>query len=104
MDIASVNTAGRINIKNNRISNAYFSLGGVAAIPKYLTKTNDFLSGKTIDTKTIKQAERILQSEISPISDVRGTFNYKRLLAKQLFFAHFIELFPKKIKFQNLFS
>ncbi len=104
LDIASVNTAGRINIKNNRISNAYFSLGGVAAIPKFLTKTNDFLNGKTIDTKTIKQAERILQSEISPISDVRGTFNYKRLLAKQLFFAHFIELFPKKIKFQNLFS
>ena len=104
LDIASVNAAGKITIKNNEISNAYFSLGGVAAIPKFLAKTNDFLKGKTIDTKTIKQAEKVLQSEISPISDVRGTTDYKRLLAKQLFFAHFIELFPKKIKFQNLIS
>ena len=104
LDIASVNAAGKITIKNNTISAAYFSLGGVAAIPKFLVKTNDFLKGKTIDTKTIKQAEIILQSEISPISDVRGTADYKRLLARQLFFAHFIELFPKKIKFQNLIN
>ncbi len=104
LDIASVNAAGKIIIKNNEISTAYFSLGGVAAIPKFLAKTNDFLKGKKIDTKTIKQAEKVLQSEISPISDVRGTTDYKRLLAKQLFFAHFIELFPKKIKFQNLIS
>ena len=104
LDIASVNTAGKITIEDNRISTAYFSLGGVAAIPKFLTKTNDFLKGKIIDYKTIKQAEVILQSEISPISDVRGTSNYKRLLAKKLFYAHFIELFPKKIKFQNLIS
>ncbi len=104
LDIASVNAAGRITTKNNKISEAYFSLGGVAAIPKILTKTNDFLNGKKIDTKTIKQAEKILQSEISPISDVRGTSDYKRLLAKQLFFAHFIELFPEKIKFLNLIS
>ncbi len=104
LDIASVNSASKIIIKNNKISTAYFSLGGVAAIPKFLTKTNGFLKGKTINTETIKQAEKILQSEISPISDVRGASNYKRLLARQLFFAHFIELFPEKIKFQNLIN
>lgn len=104
LDIASVNSAGKVIIKDNIITDAYFSLGGVAAIPKFLAKTNDFLKGKAIDTEIIKQAEKILQSEISPISDVRGTSNYKRLLARQLFCAHFIELFPKKIKFQNLIT
>ena len=104
LDIASVNAAGRITSENNIISDAHFSVGGVAAVPKYLTKTNEFLIGKTINSKTVKEAEAVLQSEISPISDVRGTSEYKRLLAKQLFFAHFIELFPTQVEIKKLIA
>jgi xanthine dehydrogenase small subunit len=43
-----------------------------------------------------------MQTEISPIDDLRGTAAYKRLLAKQLFFAHFIELFPEHFSLSNL--
>jgi xanthine dehydrogenase small subunit len=102
LDIASVNAAGRISIKDHKISNAHFSVGGVAAVPKYLKETSNFLIGKHITPETITEAETILQSEIAPISDVRGTSTYKRLLAKQLFFAHFVELFPTSIQLQNL--
>lgn len=102
LDIASVNAAGRITTENNVITDTHFSVGGVAAIPKYLSKTNTFLIGKTINSEIVKEAEAILQSEISPISDVRGTSEYKRLLAKQLFFAHFIELFPNQIELKKL--
>jgi len=35
------------------------------------------------------------QTEISPISDARGSREYKRLLLGQLIKAHFIGLFPK---------
>ncbi|MFK5959366.1 MAG: FAD binding domain-containing protein [Lutibacter sp.] len=104
LDIASVNTACKITIKTNIISEAHISLGGVAAIPSYLSKTNNYLNGKVLNTSTIIEAEKVLQSEISPISDVRGTSDYKRLIARQLFFAHFIELFPQTINFQNLVS
>jgi xanthine dehydrogenase small subunit len=38
-----------------------------------------------------------LQEEISPISDVRGSSEYKRLLLRQLFFCHFLKLFPDRI-------
>jgi xanthine dehydrogenase small subunit len=93
LDIASVNAACKLTLKNDIISAAHFSTGGVAAIPKYLTKTNAFLIGKKVNLDNIKEAESVLQSEINPISDVRGAKEYKRLLAKQLFFAHFIELF-----------
>jgi len=48
------------------------------------------------------RAEAILQSELAPISDARGTVAYKRLLARQLFFAHFITLFPDTIKMNDL--
>ena len=35
------------------------------------------------------------QSEITPISDARGSEDYKRLLLGQLIKAHFITLFPE---------
>ena len=104
MDIASVNAAAKITIENDLVKEAHFSVGGVAAIPKYLFKTSEFFIGKTIDSENIKSAVKILQSEISPISDVRGAAEYKRLLAQQLFYAHFIELFPEKIQLQNLIA
>ena len=104
LDIASVNAAGTITLKDNLITDAHFSTGGVAAVPKYLANTNAFLVGKELTIATIHAAEKVLQSEISPISDVRGTNIYKRLLAKQLFFAHFISLFPTQFQLQNFIS
>ncbi|WP_072400943.1 FAD binding domain-containing protein [Flaviramulus basaltis] len=101
LDIASVNSAIQISLANNIISTAHISIGGVSAIPKYLHKTSSFLAGKTLTSKTIIEANDILQEEISPISDVRGTSDYKRLLGRQLFFAHFIELFPKQFTLKD---
>ncbi|WP_298754721.1 FAD binding domain-containing protein [uncultured Psychroserpens sp.] len=96
LDIASVNSAIHMHIANDRISEAHVSIGGVAAIPKYLHNTSKFLNGKSLTPETIIEANNILQNEIAPISDVRGSSDYKRLLARQLFFAHFITLFPKQ--------
>jgi xanthine dehydrogenase small subunit len=97
LDIASVNTAISLKVSENKIEHAHVSIGGVFATPLYLRKTSGFLSGKEINKTTINEANEILQTEISPISDVRGTSEYKRLLARQLFFAHFIELFKVEI-------
>ena len=94
LDIASVNSAVHFSVENETISEAHVSIGGVAAIPKYLHNTSTFLTGKPLTLETILDASNQLQKEITPISDVRGTTDYKRLLARQLFFAHFTELFP----------
>jgi xanthine dehydrogenase small subunit len=75
------------------ISEAHVSAGGVAPIPLYLRETSAFLRGMEVNVDTISQAAGIIQSEISPISDVRGSAEYKRLLLRQLFTAHFVELF-----------
>jgi xanthine dehydrogenase small subunit len=100
LDIATVNTA--ISLKSEtpavaggfpRIMEAHVSAGGVSPIPLYLMKTSEYLRGKEISEATINQANEILQTEISPISDVRGSAEYKRLLLRQLFTAHFVELF-----------
>ncbi len=75
------------------ILDAHVAAGGVAPIPLYLRETSSFLIGRAVNAETIEKANEIIQLEISPISDVRGTEEYKRLLLRQLFRAHFVELF-----------
>lgn len=104
LDIASVNTAILIKTDGVNISECNLSAGGVSPIPLLLTKTGDFLRGKLISTDNILQANKIMQGEVSPISDVRGSKEYKRLLLRQLLFAHFVRLFPGKVDLSALSS
>ncbi len=98
LDIASVNTAISITEEDGVIQRISLSAGGVAPIPLFLEKTSEYLLGKKIDAETLLEALKITDMEISPISDVRGSELYKRLLLKRLIFAHFITLFPERIK------
>ena len=113
LDIATVNTAISLSVRSPHVSKgstqpsralthvratdtiieAHVAAGGVAPIPLYLKETSAFLIGKEVNAETITAANEIMQAEISPISDVRGTQQYKRLLLRQLFTAHFVELF-----------
>ena len=94
LDIASVNSAIHIVMDGEVIKEAFISAGGVAPVPKLLEKTSAFLKVKTIDEGLIAKAINIMQTEITPISDTRGSAEYKRLLLGQLIKAHFIVLFP----------
>jgi xanthine dehydrogenase small subunit len=104
LDIASVNTAIRLKMKDNMIDECSLSAGGVSPIPLSLAETSDFLIGKSITSETLIEANEIMQNEISPISDVRGSLEYKRLLLRQLFFAHFIKLFPRKVNVSEVLN
>ena len=48
LDIASVNTAIRLEMDGDTIREAHVSAGGVAPVPKYLANTSAFLVGKPI--------------------------------------------------------
>jgi xanthine dehydrogenase small subunit len=85
LDIASVNTSM-----------------SVAPIPLYLAKARAFLMNNKIDSKLIAEAARIAVSETSPITDARGSVQYKKLLLRQLLFAHFLKLFPTKVNYEEL--
>lgn len=89
LDIASVNSAFLMNIENDLIKEVHLAAGGVAPFPKYLEKTCQYLIGKELNSEVIICANKIMQEEIAPISDARGTADYKRLLLRQLFLAHF---------------
>ncbi|MFZ1688790.1 MAG: FAD binding domain-containing protein [Flavobacteriales bacterium] len=102
LDIASVNSATRLEMVGDTIREAHVSAGGVAPIPKYLTNTSNFLAGKPISNNTVRAAIKVMNDEIAPISDARGTADYKRLLLRQQFFAHFLELFPERFTLNEL--
>ena len=92
LDIASVNSAICIKMNADVIEQAGLSAGGVGPVPMYLKKTSDFLQGKKVSDEVIEKAIEIMKTEISPISDARGSKEYKTLLLTQLIKAHFIEI------------
>jgi xanthine dehydrogenase small subunit len=94
LDIASVNSAAWLRVKDGLITNARVSAGGVGPVPLYLARTSAFLEGRNLSAETVAAAGEVMQSEISPISDVRGTADYKRLLLRQLLLAHFLKFAP----------
>jgi xanthine dehydrogenase small subunit len=96
LDIASCNTAISIKTEGNIIKDIHLSAGGVAPIPLYLEKTCAYLKGKEITDKTLHEVVKVMEQEISPISDVRGSAEYKTLLLRNLIFAHFLTIFPDK--------
>ena len=104
LDIASVNTAIHLKMENEMITWAGLSAGGVGPVPTYLSRCSDFLRGKKVSAELVNELNELAQSEISPISDARGTETYKRLLLSQLIKAHFIKLFPQMPVEQLLYS
>lgn len=102
LDIASVNSAVLFAINNNKIIEANISAGGVSPIPLLLNKTSEFLIDKTISNQLLNELTPIIISEISPISDIRGSKEYKTILLLQLIKAHFIELFSDNITVEVL--
>lgn len=64
----------------NRCLAVTLAFGGVKEYPALATATMDYLTGKTIDDTLIDEALCRLTTEFSPISDVRGTAQYRSLL------------------------
>lgn len=88
LDIASVNSAALVTLKNGHIQKASISAGGVAPFPLLLKRTSEFLQGRQPSDEIISRAGELAAAEISPISDVRGSKEYKTLLLKSLLRAH----------------
>jgi xanthine dehydrogenase small subunit len=101
LDIASVNSAIRIREKNGIVREVALSCGGVAPVPLLLRETGRALYSKPLHMDVLKKAVKVLDEEIKPIDDVRGSAKYKRLLARQLFLNHFLYLYPEIFSVQE---
>ena len=111
LDIASVNSAVRLETAHEKdgvkILSAGLAAGGVAPVPLLLRKTGELLAGKgssgnRLTAELVKEAVEVADEEINPITDIRGSAEYKRLLLRQLIYAHFITLFPEEVPPEDL--
>jgi xanthine dehydrogenase small subunit len=104
LDIASVNAAARIGVTDGVFSSASLALGGVAATPLYLKAASAYLVGRPLSAKTVVDCVATAMDEFSPISDVRGSADYKALLARQLLLAHFEKQFADEIEMEEVYA
>jgi len=92
LDIASCNSASCFYLEGNVIKKCALSAGGVAPVPLYLKESSAWLTGKEVSEETMNKVIEVAMGEISPISDVRGSSDYKMELLRRLIKAHFIKL------------
>ena len=62
---------------NNRVTDVRIAYGGVAATPVRALKTEAALRGQPWTAETITKLKPVLMGEFTPISDVRGTKEYR---------------------------
>ena len=83
-DISAVCGAFRLTLDRGRITDARIGFGGVAAIPYRARATEAALIGEIWDAAPLERARRTLASELTPISDMRASAEYRRLVACNL--------------------
>ncbi len=80
MDIAIVNLATSLVYTNGVMSGVRIAAGSVAPTTMRLTKTESLLEGKSLTDELIAEAQAISASEVSPISDIRASADYRRTI------------------------
>jgi xanthine dehydrogenase small subunit len=84
LDIATFGAAIRVRESGGVIRRAAVAYTGVAATVVRLPRTETFLRGRPFAEATFRQAGRVARSEIEPITDVRGSRDFRRQLAENI--------------------
>lgn len=85
MDLASVNTAVSFESRlDNPFPHIRVAFGAVAPTPVRAVNTEVFLDGKELTDECIREATEKAMTDISPISDARGSKIYRTEMVKVL--------------------
>jgi xanthine dehydrogenase small subunit len=97
LDISTVASAFLFDLDaTDTITSARIAYGGVAATVIRLPEVETFFVGKSWTLETFEQAGELAMSLVKPLSDVRGTARFRRLLVKNLLVKAFYEYRPVK--------
>jgi xanthine dehydrogenase small subunit len=92
-DISIVAAAYTIDLdENNTIVHARLGYGGVAAIPARATGVETMLVGQPWNLTTVQQAKTALSNAFTPLTDLRGSAEYRKKLVANLFEKFFVEM------------
>jgi xanthine dehydrogenase small subunit len=95
LDISAINLAIKINWKDKskkEMKNVVIAGGGLAATAIRFPKTEQYLKNHSLSSKTIHEASNLMQTEFNPLSDLRASESYRRLVISHYFKRFFSDL------------
>lgn len=84
MDIAVAGVGCSVVLDNGNIKSAKIALSSVAPTPLYVKEIGDAIAGKPANEETLKLAGQMAKDAARPITDMRGTIEYRRHLCDVL--------------------
>ena len=97
LDISTFTAGFMLEIEKSRIKTIKVSYGGVAPIVLRLPKTEEFLKGKKAELAVFQQAGKIARNEVTPISDVRASEEYRLQLSENVLVKLYHEIVAKSL-------
>jgi xanthine dehydrogenase small subunit len=91
-DISAVCLVVRLTIVDGKIVQARLGVGGMAATPKRAYATEQALEGKAAELATFSQVRMVLDSEFTPLSDMRASAKYRSAVLSNLLLKVFHDL------------
>lgn len=84
MDIAVAGAGVSVVLENGNIKSARIALASVAPTPLFVREAGDALAGKPANDESIQAAASIAENAAKPITDMRGTIEYRKHLCNVL--------------------
>lgn len=84
MDIAVAGAGVRVTLEDGHFRSARIALASVASAPLFVPEAGEWLSGKSATLESIRGAAEIAREAARPITDMRGTAEYRKHLCSVL--------------------
>jgi xanthine dehydrogenase small subunit len=90
-DISAVCGAYGLTLEHDRVRDIRICYGGMAATPKRALQGEQALVGQPWTASSVRAAMAVLDQEFTPLSDMRASEGYRRLVAQNLLWRFFLE-------------
>jgi xanthine dehydrogenase small subunit len=97
-DISAVCGGYRIVLEDGVVRDVRIAYGGVAATPKRALRCERALRDRPWTQESVEAAMTELDKDYSPLTDMRASAAYRRLVTRNLFYKFFLETSGKQIQ------
>jgi len=80
-DIALINAAAYVVMEGKVCRTCRLAAGAVAPVPLRLRKAEKAVEGREITPELLEEVKQVVEGEVSPITDVRTTAEYRRIMS-----------------------
>ena len=90
-DISAVCAAFALRLEAGRVRSVRIAFGGMAAIPRRAGTVEEALTGRTWNVETLRSVFADLDDAFTPLSDMRASAEYRKLVARNLLLKFYLE-------------